>query len=221
MDTDEKLGINCVKFLQSWGITCFQWPPLGSGCSLDADVVQIGFSLGVNNKTMKIINLFLTRVSAVALASTMLYACAQGAPLAHLAPDFELSGNGASSVKLSALRGRVVYLDFWASWCGPCRQSFPWMNDLQAKYGSRGLQILGVNLDAKDTDARKFLAENNANFLLAFDKKGVTPKLYGVKGMPTSYLIDREGRIVSEHTGFNFSKTVALEKEIEKLLESK
>lgn len=170
---------------------------------------------------MKIINLFLRKISVVALASIMLCSLAQGTPLGHLAPDFELSGNGATTVKLSALRGKVVYLDFWASWCGPCRQSFPWMNDLQSKYGSRGLQILGVNLDAKDADARKFLAENNGNFLLAFDPKGATPKLYGVKGMPTSYLIDREGRIVSEHSGFNFSKTSGLEKEIEKLLESK
>lgn len=170
---------------------------------------------------MKIVNLLFRKISVVALASTMLYSLAQGAPLGHLAPDFELSGNGATTVKLSALRGKVVYLDFWASWCGPCRQSFPWMNDLQSKYGSRGLQIVGVNLDAKDADARKFLSENNGNFLLAFDNKGVTPKLYGVKGMPTSYLIDRDGRIVSEHTGFNFSKTAGLEKEIEKLLESK
>lgn len=177
--------------------------------------------LGKDNKNMKIINTIIKSIGLLALASTLLCSSAQAAPLGQLAPDFELSGNGATTVKLSALRGKVVYLDFWASWCGPCRQSFPWMNDLQAKYGSRGLQIVGVNLDAKDSDARKFLAENNARFLLAFDNKGATPKLYGVKGMPTSYLIDRDGRIVSEHTGFNFSKTAGLEKEIEKLLENK
>lgn len=170
---------------------------------------------------MKIVNHILKKIPALALVSAMFCSFAQSAPLGHLAPDFELSGGGDAAVKLSALRGKVVYLDFWASWCGPCRQSFPWMNDLQAKYGSRGLQIVGVNLDAKGSDARKFLSENNGNFLLAFDSKGVTPKLYGVKGMPTSYLIDRDGRIVSEHTGFNFSKTSGLEKEIEKLLESK
>lgn len=170
---------------------------------------------------MKIIHLLIKNIILVAAASTMFFSSAQAATLGQLAPDFELSGNGATTVKLSALRGKVVYLDFWASWCGPCRQSFPWMNDLQSKYGSRGLQIVGVNLDAKDADARKFLAENNGNFLLAFDNKGVTPKLFGVKGMPTSYLIDRDGRIVSEHTGFNFSKTAGVEKEIEKLLESK
>ena len=170
---------------------------------------------------MKILNTIFTRSATVLLAFTLLLTNAQAVPLGQSAPEFELRGDGASTVKLSALRGKVVYLDFWASWCGPCRQSFPWMNDLQAKYASRGLQIVGVNLDAKDADARKFLAETQANFLLAFDNKGVTPKLYGVKGMPTSYLIDREGRIVSEHSGFHFSKTATLEKEIEKLLESK
>lgn len=174
-----------------------------------------------HNRMMKITHLLIKHIVLVATATTMFFSCAQAAPLGQLAPDFELSGKDSTTVKLSALRGKVVYLDFWASWCGPCRQSFPWMNDLQSKYGSRGLQILGVNLDAKDADARKFLTENKGNFLLAFDNKGMTPKLFGVKGMPTSYLIDRDGRIVSEHTGFNFSKTAGLEKEIEKLLESK
>ena len=142
-------------------------------------------------------------------------------PLLLASALFGTAHAASPTLNLDAYKGKVVYVDFWASWCGPCRQSFPWMNDLQAKYGSRGLQIVGVNLDAKDADARKFLSENNGNFLLAFDNKGATPKLYGVKGMPTSYLIDREGRIVSEHTGFNFSKTAGLEKEIEKLLENK
>lgn len=170
---------------------------------------------------MKTSSLFRPLMGAAVVVFSLLAPGAQAASLGQPAPEFELRGDGASTVKLSALRGKVVYLDFWASWCGPCRQSFPWMNELQAKYASRGLQIVGVNLDAKDADARKFLSETNGNFMLAFDNKGVTPKLYGVKGMPTSYLIDREGRIVSEHAGFNFSKTAALEKEIEKLLESK
>ena len=137
------------------------------------------------------------------------------------APDFELHGQSAVPVKLSSLRGKVVYLDFWASWCGPCRQSFPWMNDMQAKFAARGFQVVAVNLDAKDADAQKFLSETSGKFQIAFDSKGVTPKLYGVKGMPTSYLIDREGRVVSEHAGFNLSKTGELEKQIEKALDNK
>ena len=162
-----------------------------------------------------------TWIGAAVLALSAVAGAAQAATVGQPAADFELRGDGASTVKLSALKGKVVYLDFWASWCGPCRQSFPWMNDMQSKFGSRGLQIVGVNLDAKDADARKFLAETSGNFLLAFDNKGATPKLYGVKGMPTSYLIDREGRVVYEHVGFSPSKALALEKEIEKLLEAK
>jgi len=137
------------------------------------------------------------------------------------APDFELRGQSDALVKLSSLRGKVVYLDFWASWCGPCRQSFPWMNDLQAKFAARGFQIVAINLDAKDADAQKFLNEISGKFQIAFDGKGTTPRLYGVKGMLTSYLIDREGRVVYEHPGFNLSKTGEIEKQIEKVLDSK
>lgn len=137
------------------------------------------------------------------------------------APDFELPGPDGAGVKLSALRGKVVYLDFWASWCGPCRQSFPWMNELQARLGPRGLQVLGVNLDAKQAEAKRFLADVPARFQLAFDEKGATPRLFGVKGMPTSVLIDREGRIAGIHAGFQPSHTAPLEQEIALLLEAR
>ena len=153
----------------------------------------------------------------LAFQASTVHAAGVGQP----APAFELRGDTPAPVGLATLRGKVVYLDFWASWCGPCRQSFPWMNEMQAKYGVKGLQILAVNLDAKDADARRFLAETPASFQLAYDPKGITPRAYGVKGMPTSYLIDREGRLVHEHAGFNASKKEEIEKEIVKLLEAK
>ncbi len=117
------------------------------------------------------------------------------------APDIDLV-SGSATQKLSGLKGKVVYVDFWASWCGPCRQSFPWMNDMQSKYGAKGLQVVGVNLDGKQADADKFLAEVPAKFTLAFDAKGETAKTFGIKGMPTSVLIGADGKVLAVHQGF-------------------
>lgn len=135
------------------------------------------------------------------------------------APPFELAGHAAPvPVKLAAYLGKFVYVDFWASWCGPCRQSFPWMNELQARYGAQGLQIIGVNLDAKKEDATTFLNATPAHFLVAFDPAGVTPRSYGVKGMPTSFLIGPDGKIIFEHRGFNQADRAELEGKIKAAL---
>jgi len=136
------------------------------------------------------------------------------------APDFSLPGS-QGSVTLSSTAGSVVYLDFWASWCGPCRQSFPWMNSMQEKYRAQGLKVIGVNLDAKNEDAKKFLAQNQAKFTVAFDSKGLTPKTFGVKGMPTSFLIGRDGKIIAQHLGFKEADREDLEKQIKAALEAK
>lgn len=135
------------------------------------------------------------------------------------APDFELPGV-QGPVKLSSTAGSVVYVDFWASWCGPCRQSFSWMNAVQDKYRAQGLKIIGVNLDAKNEDARKFLLQIPAKFTIAFDSKGLTPKTYGVKGMPTSFLIGRDGKIIFQHLGFKEADRESLEKQIKAALEA-
>ena len=92
---------------------------------------------------------------------------------------------------------------------------------MQAKYGVKGLQVLAVNLDTKEADARQFLLEHPAQFGVAFDSTGVTPRSYGIKGMPTSYLIDRQGRILMEHSGFTSSSKDALERAIREALEEK
>ncbi len=135
------------------------------------------------------------------------------------APDFELPG-AQGTVTLSKTSGSLLYVDFWASWCGPCKQSFPWMNAMQEKYKAQGLKIIGVNLDGKTEDAKQFLAQNPARFTVAFDPKGVTPKSYGVKGMPTSFLIGKDGTIISQHLGFNAAESEKLEKEIKAALEA-
>jgi thiol-disulfide isomerase/thioredoxin len=127
------------------------------------------------------------------------------------APDVELPAAVAAAPKLSALKGKLVYVDFWASWCGPCRQSFPWMNEMQAKYGAKGLQIVAINLDAKRADADAFLAQLPARFGLAFDAAGASAKRFGVKGMPTSVLIGRNGEVLMVHQGFRDDERQALE----------
>ncbi len=136
------------------------------------------------------------------------------------APDFQLQGP-KGTVTLASSAGSVVYVDFWASWCGPCKQSFSWMNAMQEKYASKGLQIIGVNVDAKSDDARKFLAETPARFTVAFDSKGTTPTKYGVKGMPTSFLVGRDGKVIFVHQGFKEADREQLEKQIKTALEAK
>jgi thiol-disulfide isomerase/thioredoxin len=150
---------------------------------------------------------------AALLAASSAQALDKGAP----APQFDLPGlDGA--VKLAKLQGKVVYVDFWASWCGPCRQSFPWMNDMQAKYGGKGLQIVGVNVDAKSDDARQFLTATPARFAIAFDPQGATPRSYGIKGMPSSVLIGPDGKVLLEHSGFRDSDRAELESKIQSAL---
>ncbi|MEV4779653.1 TlpA family protein disulfide reductase [Burkholderia sp. LMU1-1-1.1] len=150
---------------------------------------------------------------AAALGASSAFALEKGAA----APQFDLQGMDGA-VQLAKLTGKVVYVDFWASWCGPCRQSFPWMNEMQAKYGSRGLQIVGVNVDAKSEDAKTFLATTPAKFTIAFDPKGATPRQYGIKGMPSSVLIGPDGKVLLEHSGFRDADRAELEAKIQSAL---
>ncbi len=129
------------------------------------------------------------------------------------APSYSLPGT-TGAVESTGLKGKLVYVDFWASWCVPCKQSFPWMNEMQAKYGERGLYVLGINVDAKKADADKFLATVPAKFQVAYDAAGTTPKQFAVKAMPTSYLVDGDGRVVYVHSGFRESDQKALESAI-------
>ena len=157
-----------------------------------------------------------------ALFAALCFAMATGPATAvekgAMAPDFDLPG-AAGSVSLAQYRGKVVYLDFWASWCGPCKLSFTWKNAMQTKYAAKGLQVVSINVDAKRDDATKFLAANPATFAVGFDPQGRTPALYAVKAMPSSYLIGRDGRITFLHRGYTPDDGAKLEQEIRLTLE--
>jgi thiol-disulfide isomerase/thioredoxin len=137
-----------------------------------------------------------------------------GAP----APSFDLPGD-SGRISLDAYRGKLVYVDFWASWCGPCRKSFPWMSSLQQRYGAQGLQVVAINVDAKRDDAAAFLAKVPAGFTVAYDQAGATPRAYGIKGMPSSALIGRDGKLLWLHSGFNDADAAVLDAQIKAALQ--
>ena len=106
------------------------------------------------------------------------------------------------SLDLTEYRGKVVLLDFWASWCVPCRRSFPWMNRMQQKYGDSGLVIIGVNMDAEAGAAQAFLDDYPAEFKIINDPNGDLAREYDVIAMPSSYVIGRDGELATRHLGF-------------------
>jgi thiol-disulfide isomerase/thioredoxin len=107
-----------------------------------------------------------------------------------------------TSFDLTRHHGRVVIVDFWASWCKPCRQSIPWLNAMRARYGADGLEVIGVNVDANRDDADRFLREVPIEFEIVFDPHGELAKEFKVRGMPSSYVFDRTGKLVQTHLGF-------------------
>ena len=116
------------------------------------------------------------------------------------------------SLNVSELKGSVVLLDFWASWCKPCRESLPWMNSLQAEFPS--LRIVAVNVDTDRQAAEQFLEEFKPEFEIAYDPNGRLAAEFGVYGMPTSFLLNTDGEIVDQLVGFNVSHTGKLKDSI-------
>ncbi len=157
-------------------------------------------------------------LGVIVISSIMgLLLCTTAASAAEKARRFRLPGT-TGIVDLAKFQGKVVYLDFWASWCIPCRKSFPWMNMLQARYKEKGFEVIAVSLDENPGDATAFLRKYPAAFSVAFDRKGKVAEAYGLKVMPTSYLIDRNGLIVQKYAGFNSSHKKEAEAAIEELL---
>ncbi len=119
---------------------------------------------------------------------------------------------------LAQYENKVVYLDFWASWCGPCRKSFPWINAMQEKYKDKGLVVIGINLDADIEKAKQFLKKTPAQFRLFSDPNGALAEKYKLIGMPSSFVLDSNGEVRHRHVGFKKSSILEYEKSIASLL---
>ncbi len=127
-------------------------------------------------------------------------------------------GQWLDKLDLDEYKNKVVYIDFWASWCGPCRKSFPWINAMQEKYADKGLVIIGVNLDADVEQAHKFLEKTPAKFKLFSDPNGTLAEQYKLIGMPSSFVLDGNGEVRHRHVGFKKSSVNDYEKSIVSLL---
>jgi len=127
---------------------------------------------------------------------------------------------GDQAYDLSKYEGKVLILDFWASWCGPCRQSFPWMNGLLEKYQNQGLAILAVNLDEDRAKADQFLSDVPADFDIAFDPSGTSAEQLQVMGMPSTYIFGRDGNLRERVIGFSKARSEEHEALIAELMEA-
>lgn len=152
---------------------------------------------------------------ALLLAAPVAAAVDAGAP----APAFSAKPlAGGAPVTLEALRGKVVYLDFWASWCGPCRQSLPWMEQLRKDFGAAGLEVVAVNVDETPADGIAFLKRYPVGYTTVGDAGGDIAELYDVRDMPSSYLIDRDGTVRHVHRGFNTRAAAKLRQQVARLV---
>jgi len=145
------------------------------------------------------------RIAAILapLAASLLLTPALGASsTSGPAPQFTLDARGGSKISLSQYKGQVVMLNFWASWCGPCRQEMPLLENIYKKYNKMGFTLIGVNVEPDSKAAEGFLKETPVSFPVIYDKDSTVSKAYDVSGMPSTVIIDRKGNIRVLHRGY-------------------
>ncbi|BBM01583.1 TlpA disulfide reductase family protein [Microbulbifer sp. GL-2] len=132
--------------------------------------------------------------------------------------DFTLASNKGSNLRLEEQRGEVIMLNFWASWCGPCRQEMPLLDKLHERYAAAGFQVWGVNVDAQRSDAEKLLGKIPVDFPILFDSTSEVSKMYGIDAMPSTVFIDRDGNVRHIHKGYRDGDEAAYKKIIKELI---
>lgn len=135
-----------------------------------------------------------------------------------LAPVIPLRASDALSVLAEAPEARATWLDFWASWCTPCKLSFPWLNEMHDRYAAQGLRIVAVGLDRREADAQRFLAQMAPRFAVALDPAATSATAMAVQAMPSAYLIGADRRIRHAHRGFRLEDRAALEQQLRNAL---
>jgi thiol-disulfide isomerase/thioredoxin len=118
------------------------------------------------------------------------------------APEFRLENRAGGEMSLSGLKGQVVMINFWASWCGPCRQEFPALDQIYSKYKPMGFQMVAINVESEKADAERFLGKTPVSFPILFDPDNTVSGNYGVSAMPTTFLVDRQGRLRWQHRAY-------------------
>ncbi|MGB5325045.1 MAG: TlpA disulfide reductase family protein, partial [Pseudomonadales bacterium] len=136
----------------------------------------------------------------------------------NIAPDFTLKSNSGKNLRLAEQRGDVVLLNFWASWCGPCRQEMPHLNELQARYEPLGLKVYGVNVDESSSEAQRAIKSLQIAFPVLFDNSNTVAKLFDIDAMPTTVIIDKNGNMRYLHRGYQAGYEKAYEEQVAGLI---
>lgn len=165
---------------------------------------------------MKCIN-NITQMLRVVLLSVALYGTA-GAEVEGPAPDFALKSESGANLRLSEFRGEVVMINFWASWCGPCRQEMPLLDELYSQYKPLGFTILGVNVEEDSSKAKEVLEDIPVSFPVLFDTDSKVSKLYNVVAMPSTVLVDRDGNMRYLHRGYKPGYEDAYQEQVRALI---
>ncbi len=171
------------------------------------------------DKNYKELKMDKLKISMWILLAGLASGTAQAIEIGEAAPQFTLANfKNAQATSLKQYAGKVVYLDFWASWCAPCRTSFPLLNKLHEKLKAQGVEVVAINLDDDKANAEKFLKEIPVSFTVLQDVGGSWSDKYGVESMPTSYILDKQGMVQMVHRGFASDDIKEIEAKVSQLL---